>query len=73
MSQKEECEYDERAGGSLLQRQAEGVRVVQLAKENDLGRPYRTFQCLKGPYKKTGSELFTRADSDRIRRSGFKL
>lgn len=52
MGQKEGHEDDERAGGSLLQRQAEGVSVVQPAKEKDLGRPYRTFQCLKGPYKK---------------------
>lgn len=58
---------------SLLQTQAERVRVVQPAKEKDLGRPYRTFHCLKGAYKKMEGELFTRADSDRIRRSGFKF
>jgi len=31
------------------------------------------FQYLKGAYKQEGEWLFTRADSDRTRRNGFKL
>jgi len=31
------------------------------------------FQYLKGAYKQEGEWLFTRVDSDRARRNGFKL
>ena len=31
------------------------------------------FQYLKGAYKQEGGHLFTRVDSDRTRRNGFKL
>ena len=31
------------------------------------------FQFLKGAYKQEGERLFTRVDSDRTRRKGFKL
>ena len=31
------------------------------------------FQYLKGAYRQERGQLFTRVDSDRIRRNGFKL
>lgn len=57
---------------SLLLRQAERVRVVQLGEENAQRRLRAAFQYLKVACKKYGEGLSTRASSDRKRGSCFK-
>lgn len=39
--------------GVLLRRQAESAGIAQPGEQKALGRPYITFQYLKGPMKKT--------------------
>jgi len=62
-----------RAGTPLLWRQAEGLGFFSLENRGFLRAFIATVQYLKGDYLQEGNQLFTWADSDRMRGNGFKL
>jgi len=51
----------------------EGAGAVQPGEEKAPGRPYSSLSLPEGAYRKARKGLFTRACSDRVRGSGFKL
>ncbi|KAJ7408858.1 AF4/FMR2 family member 3 [Willisornis vidua] len=51
----------------------ESVVFVQRGKEKARGRPYSTFQYLKGAIKRSGERLLMRACTDGTSRNGIKL
>ncbi|KAK4831126.1 hypothetical protein QYF61_015429 [Mycteria americana] len=63
-------------GYKLFRRDGQGRRgggVALLEKRRLHTDLIAAFQCLKGPYKKAGEGLFTRAWGDRTNGNGFKL
>jgi len=64
---------DQRAGALLLQRQVEGVGLVQLGEEKTMGRPHCSLPVLKGSYEQQQDQLFIDSDSDRTKGNGFIL
>ncbi|KAJ7423197.1 hypothetical protein BTVI_10863 [Pitangus sulphuratus] len=66
-------QIDHSTAASLLWGQTKRVRAIQPGDEKALGRPYSTFQYLKGVCQKAEERLFTRAHNDSTKGNGLKL
>lgn len=60
-------------GAPLLLGKAERIKVPQPGAEKAVGDGISALPYIKGPYKKDGERLSTKACIDRTRGSGFKL
>lgn len=66
-------EDDLRAGTLILQRQADGIGLVQSGEEDVPGRLHCSIPVLVQSLGAEGKSTFTWADDDRKRKEGFKL